>query len=106
MTVYSFYSCNKSGAFSCDVISDATNTSATNQLHGDTMSKWDKKRSGHANEGRPQKQEGDGSSSDEDNEISEPVSIGVRICLWEFGQNDPKRLVPSQMVSFHLHYSE
>lgn len=55
------------------------------------MSKWDKKRAGQANEGRPQRQEGDGSSSDEDNEITEPVSIGVRICLWEFGQNDPKR---------------
>ena len=55
------------------------------------MSKWDKKRAGQANEGRPQRQEGDGSSSDDDNEITEPVSIGVRICLWEFGQNDPKR---------------
>jgi len=70
------------------------------------MSKWDKKRSGHVNEGRPQRQEGDGSSSDEDNEINEPVSIGVRICLWEFGQNDPKRSVLGKMKLFNLHYNE
>lgn len=55
------------------------------------MSKWDKKRSGHAD--RLQREEGDEGSSDEDNEVLEPVSIDVRICLWEFGQNDPKRFV-------------
>lgn len=80
------------------------------------MSKWDKKRSGQVHENRPQRDEGDESCSDEDNEIREPVSIDIRICLWEFGQNDPKRLVLIRVkvtlqvltivTGFHISYTE
>lgn len=56
------------------------------------MSKWErKKKSELVDEERFYDGEGGEVSSDEDNEVNEPVSIDVRICLWEFGQNDPKR---------------
>jgi hypothetical protein len=54
------------------------------------MSKWDRKKKGgrveYAGDNLPE-----GSDSESDVEIKEPISISVRICLWEFGQNDPKR---------------
>ena len=56
------------------------------------MSKWERKKKPEV-DGEDCFYDGEGGevSSDEDNEVSEPVSIDVRICLWEFGQNDPKR---------------
>lgn len=58
------------------------------------MSKWERKKKADKFTEEPfYNGEGDEGSSDEDNEVNEPVSIDVRICLWEFGQNDPKRFV-------------
>ena len=58
------------------------------------MSKWDKKK--HESRGRKYAEEPSNSAcedeeEDEDDLQVENVSISVRICLWEFGQNDPKR---------------
>lgn len=56
------------------------------------MSKWErKKKADQVDEEQYHDGEGGEGSSDDDNEVNEPVSIDVRICLWEFGQNDPKR---------------
>ena len=55
------------------------------------MSKWNKKTSYVENDNDSEY----GSEGEEENEveIKEPISIPVRICLWEFGQNDPKRYI-------------
>ena len=55
------------------------------------MSKWSKKKHTEAGHRDPA-YETDGSDPDETEfETKEPIKISARICLWEFGQNDPKR---------------
>jgi len=67
------------------------------------MSKWErKKKAEQVDEERFYDGEGGEVSSDDDNEVNEPVSIDVRICLWEFGQNDPKRFGHSQLSLYSI----
>ena len=64
------------------------------------MSKWDrhnnkkyqgaKLKKAECEENTTEYDNGDAGEEDS-NEEWEAVSIPVRICLWEFGQNDPKR---------------
>lgn len=58
------------------------------------MSKWERKSKDSrwgidsVSVGNDHEEEGD---SEDEEDHKEPISIPVRICLWEFGQNDPKR---------------
>jgi hypothetical protein len=70
------------------------------------MSKWErKKRVEKTSDDRFNENDREECDSDEDSESFEPVSIDVRICLWEFGQNDPKRfdVFFDVCMEFHFH---
>jgi hypothetical protein len=55
------------------------------------MSTWDRKKKGNNRLEHDNDSPIEGSDSESDVEVKEPISISARICLWEFGQNDPKR---------------
>lgn len=55
------------------------------------MSKWTRKAAHDGERFKGANEPSGHDSESEDDESCEPVRLSARICLWEFGQNDPKR---------------